>query len=283
MEKMVVNVRRYLIISSILALAASAAGCGSGGDRPGATGGTTGTPETTGGAVGSGGAVGNGGITGTPSTGGATATGGTTGPSVLSCTPAYSPALPLLTDFSTGDSGWHAAAGKWGKIGNLTGSIFNYGAKMAKASVDTTNQQLVLSGDVAAGDFGGGGMSFDSCVNTSTYTGVQFTLGGTAAGCNLKFQLQTFSQQADTNGGGCPAAGSCYGFPNEVLQSTTGPVVVKFADLALTGKPVAAADMAKEIVGLQWQFESPGPVGDAIQLGCTGIALTITNVLFVSN
>jgi hypothetical protein len=126
-------------------------------------------------------------------------------------------------------------------------------------------------------------MSFDQCVNTSTFTGIQFTLGGTTGGCNLRFEVQSFSQQSVDNGGGCPKGASCYSFPSELLQSTTGPIVVKFADLAGTGQPAAAADLAKELGGLQWQFESPAPVGDAGQMGCTAISLTIANVSFASN
>ena len=149
------------------------------------------------------------------------------------------------------------------------------------ATVDTTNQDLVLSGSVTAGDYAGGGMSFDVCVNTSTYTGVQFTLGGSVAGCDLYFDVQTFEEKPAGPGqvGGCTTG--CYVFPSTKLQSTTGAVTVSFTSLA-GGLPAPAA-IANEIVGLQWQFQSPAPVGDGGQLGCTGINLTITNVSFVSN
>ena len=149
------------------------------------------------------------------------------------------------------------------------------------AAVDTTNQNLALSGSVAAGDYSGGGLSFDVCVNTSTYTGVTFTLGGSVAGCDLYFDVQTFEEKPAGPGqvGGC--ATGCYVFPSTKLQSTTGAVTVHFTDLA--GGLPAPASIAKEVVGLQWQFQSPAPVGDGGQLGCTGINLTITNVSFVSN
>ena len=287
MDKMAVNLRRTLTVSSILVLAASAAGCGgsSGGERPG-TGGTTGTPQTTAG----GGATASGGTTaavgGTPATGGAITAPATTAPStVLSCSPGVSPAAPLLTDFSSGTSGWHATVGKWGATGNLIGSIFSYNGGQAgstmNAAVDTVGQDLVLSGNVLAGDYSGGGMSFDQCVNTSTYTGVQFTLGGSTAGCDLYLDVQTFDEQGTANKGGCTGS-SCYAFPNEKLTSTTGVVTVHFSDLT-GGVLITQPAIRNEIVGLQWQFQSPAPVGDGGQLGCTGIALTITNVSFVSN
>jgi hypothetical protein len=188
--------------------------------------------------------------------------------------------MPLITDFSP--LGWHATIGKFGTLGSLTGSIFSYGGagSLMASRVDTTNQNLVLSGNVAAGDYGGGGMSFDSCVNASSYTGVQFTLGGTAAGCDLVFLIQTFSQQSTSVGGGCMS--SCYNFPETTLNNTTGPVTVHFADLA-GGQPIGAVDIAKQIMGLQWQFQSSAPVGDAGQSGCTGVNLTIDDVAFVSN
>jgi hypothetical protein len=291
MEKTAVNVRLYLIISSVMALAASAAGCGgSSGDRLQPTGGVTdtgGTPAPTGGVIETGGTPVATGGTPTP-LGGTPATGGTTGasvtPTVLACNPGIQPATPLLTDFSAMAAGWHAAAGKWGTIGNLTGSGFNYASTGSTMNwkVDTAAENFVLYGNVMApGGYGGGGMSFDQCVNTAVYTGVQFTLGGTTAGCALKLQVQTYSQQAVANGGGCVA--NCYGFPSETLATTTGPVVVKFADLAGTGQPATAAAIAQELIGLQWQFESPPPVGDAGQPDCTGINLTIDNVSFVSN
>jgi hypothetical protein len=205
---------------------------------------------------------------------------------VLSCTPGVPVATPLLTDFSTGTSGWHATVGKWGAAGNLTGSIFSYGGDSTKtstmsSSVDTTAMNLVLSGNVVASDYSGGGMSFDQCVNTSTYTGVQFTLGGTAAGCDVYLQAQTYSQQATSNQGGCVS--SCYQFPKAKLLSTSGPVTVHFTDMVGTGLPAAADDIKRELVGLQWQFQSGAPVGDGAQLGCTGISLTIDDVSFISN
>jgi hypothetical protein len=225
---------------------------------------------------------------GTTSSSGTKSSGGTTGTSTApSCTPGVSPTTPLISDFSTtGTAGWHPilGGGKWGTYGVLSGSIFSYagaaGSTMS-ATVDTTNQDLVLYGSVAAGDYAGGGMSFDECVNTSTYTGVQFTLGGTVAGCDFYFDVQTYEEKPAGPGqvGGCTS--SCYVFPGVRLTSTTGAVTLHFSDLK-GGLPAPAA-IASEIVGLQWQFQSPAPVGDGGPVGCTGINLTITNVSFVSN
>jgi hypothetical protein len=185
----------------------------------------------------------------------------------------------LIADFSPAT--WDGTTGKFQAAGNVKGSVFSYGGQDSNstiaATVDTTNQDLMLSGKVMPGDYSGGGLSFEGCVNTTAYTGVQFTLGGTAAGCIVRFQVQTFEEKPVSQGGGC--ATSCYQLPGAALTSTAGAVTVRFTDLA-GGLPAPAA-IASEIVGLQWQFESPPPAGDASQLGCTGIRLTVSNISFV--
>ena len=137
-------------------------GAGGNGGSLGGLGGTVkssaGTTGTTGGSISTSG--------GTTGTGGTTAGGGTTGaagtPGGHSCTPGVSPATPLISDFSP--SGWYPAAGKFGTVGNLTGALFAYagtGSTMTPG-VDTTNQNLVLTGNVSAGDYAGGGMAFEN-------------------------------------------------------------------------------------------------------------------------
>jgi hypothetical protein len=147
-------------------------------------------------------------------------------------------------------------------------------------AVDATAMNFVLSGNVSPGDYAGGGLAFDTCVNTTAYTGVQFTLGGTVAGCDLYFQAQTFDEKPTKQGGGCTAS-SCSAYPRVKLSTTTGVVTVHFTDLS--GGLPAPASIASEVVGVQWQFQSPAPVGDAGQPGCTGIKLTVDDVSFVSN
>ena len=266
-------------VFGLLALPVAFANCGggSGGDR-GGTGGGSGSGGTTGsgGRSGSGGAVGSGGSTGS---GGSMVT--------FSCMPGVSPTNPLLSDFSA--TTWSNTAGKWGMAANLVGSLFSFhgpGVATAWNSSMVANEALVLSGTVDAGDYANGGMSpFDQCVNTSAYTGVQFTLGGTTAGCDLYFQVQTFSQQSTTNHGGCVTPpGPCYAFPKVKVTFGTTPITVRFSELLNgAGTPVGASAVAMEMVGLQWQLQSPPP-GDAglLQAACTGVNLTIDDVKFVN-
>jgi hypothetical protein len=262
-------------------------GCGSsaGTPRPG-SGGTTGSAGTTG----SGGATGSAGTTGS---GGATGSGGTSGVTALPCT--ANPTTSLLSNFGTasGDGGV-TASGTWGTTGQLTGSVFGYGGQLTsdagltssvKAKIDTTARTLTLSGTVLAADYSGGGMAFGTCVDSTTWTGIQFTLGGTTNGCILTFQLQTESQEPTSAKGTCPPPNSnCYDFPNEVITipSTPGPVTIKFSDLANTGVPAAPADFEKEMFGLQWQFTSAAPPDGGVQVGCSP-DMTISDVMWTTS
>lgn len=270
-----------LVLFTVCAALASSAsvgllGCGggSGGGRPG-VGGTSGTG--TGGGVGGASSGGTGGAVGA---GGSTACTLPIVPSgALDCTTGVSPTNPLLTDF-TGAT-WNNSQGKWGC--GFNGATYAYaGPKSTMAAqVDTTNHDLLLSGNIASGDYAGGGLSFGQCVNTTTYTGVQFTLGGTSAGCELYFQVQTYDAQGTANGGGCSAATGCYIFPQKMIAPTPGPVTVHFADLA-GGMPTGATAIAAQIVGLQWQMQSPPPPASGLQVSCGNVGLTITDVSFVA-
>jgi hypothetical protein len=204
---------------------------------------------------------------------------------VLACVPGISPGNALLTDFSPPT--WDAGLGQWGLPGNLTGKITTYGGGRTvngtttaiSQSVTTTaaNPALSMRGNVAATDYGGIALPFDQCVNTTLYGGVRFTLGGTTAGCALFLQLETYSRLPITAGGGC--TGTCFGFPFAQIQIGAAPITVTFAGLAGSGLPATAAAMRAEIVGLQFQLQSPG----ALQPSCLGVNMTIDDLQFVAN
>jgi hypothetical protein len=205
------------------------------------------------------------------------------------CVPGVSPAAGLLTDFSAAT--WNASLATWGAPGNLTGKISTYGGGLAagglttsvSATVDTTaaNPALAIRGNVVAGDFAGVVLAFDQCVNTTAYQAVSFTLAGTVAGCDLLFQLETYSQQMVAAGGTCVT--NCYRFPNQRIQVGTAPIVVTFAALAGTGQPATTDGLRAEIIGLHLQFQSPAPAAGGPQPNCAGINLTLDNVQLVSN
>jgi hypothetical protein len=255
-------------------------GCGgSGGGRPGATGGSTGS---------GGAATGTGGTT----TGSGGATGAAGAAAALPCT--GNPTIPLITNFgSAAGDGGVSANGSWGTTGQLTGTVFGYTGAVTNeagvqskvtAAIDKTAGHVTLSGTVNPADYAGGGMAFATCVDSTSWTGIRFTLGGTADGCNITFQLQTESQEPPSNKGTCP--GSCYNFPQlaVTIPATAGtPTVVKFSDLMATGMPANPADFEKEMFGLQWQFTSAAPTADgSAQLGCMP-AMTISDVEWITN
>lgn len=197
----------------------------------------------------------------------------------LSCSPGVSPASPVITNFSA-TGGWCSTSGKWGTVGNLVGGLFAYNgpgriAPLVAVTSSVADGTMHLKGDVASADYAGGGLAFDACVNTTTYSGVRFTLGGEAAGCSVQFQLQTYSQQAMVNRGGCDlATASCYQFPK--IPATLGATnTIMWSQLENTGLPSTAAAMAAEIVGLQFQFEASGGTN------CMNVDLTIDDVQFV--
>jgi len=210
----------------------------------------------------------------------------------LPCT--TNPTNQLLSNFNLADSGdgGITSSGSWGTTGMLTGHTFGYVGAMTNdagvmskvtASIDTAKMDLELKGIVNPADYAGGGMSFDTCVDSTMWTGIQFTLGGTADGCTLQFQLQTESQEPPSNKGTCTSS-SCYAFPKEQIQvpATPAVVVVRFADLANTGSPALPADFEKEMFGLQWHFQSAAPPDGGVQTGCSP-DVTITNVMWTTN
>src|SRR5580692_8302257 len=166
-----------MVMGATLVAGLALVGCGSssGTPRPG-SGGTTGSAGTTG----SGGATGSAGTTGA---------GGTSAP--LACT--ANPTTSLLSNFgSAAGDGGVSASGTWGTTGQLTGSVFGYkGSKTndagvmssVTATIERSTMDLRLAGTVVAADYAGGGMAFSTCVDSTNWTGIQFTLGGTADRC----------------------------------------------------------------------------------------------------
>jgi hypothetical protein len=201
----------------------------------------------------------------------------------LFCSPGLNPASALVTDFSP--ASFNGNRGQSGGDPNLTFFTYSYrdpDAPDGNSSDKVENGAFTFAGDVvspgSAPSYGGGGMHFDSCVNTTTYTGVQYTLTGSSGGCTVYFDLQTYSQQALRERGGC--ASYCYHFPRKAVVPGATPITVRFSELEGTGIPASAAAMASEIMGMRWQLElAPGEV-DAGHNDCS-FSLTVDDVKFV--
>ena len=198
----------------------------------------------------------------------------------LFCSPGVDPADPLLTDFSPAT--YNAAKGKWGVEGNLTGTTYNRKDSGSTVTSKVDAEAFSLSGKVVPGatpeSYAGGGLQFDSCVDTAVYTGVEFLLSGSTGGCDVYFQLATYAEQPTFAKGGCAVA--CENFPEKKVTPRATPSTVLFSELANTGSPASATAMAAQIMGLRWNLQLPaGPV-DAGPTPCS-FNLTVDDVKFV--
>jgi hypothetical protein len=185
-----------------------------------------------------------------------------------------------ITDFSDFDT----TSGKWGATSGLYGAIFDYtdGAATAtmKAAVDPINKNLHFTGSLASGDYAGGGLSFNVCATVSTFSSILFTIAGSAPGCDIALQLQTFDQRPtnQTPPGGCDPTGSCWSFPNkgDVAVPTATPAVITTPLSSLSNW--SAADAA-QIVAIQFQFSVP-QVADGGTATTCAVDVTIDDVKF---
>jgi len=192
---------------------------------------------------------------------------------VLDCTAAGALTLAtdgVVTDFSAAD--WNATTSKWCDAHGLDGSVFSYmGAGSTSAvAVDTAApRNLKLNFTVTAGQYAGGGLIFDSCVNAAGFNAVQFTAAitvGSLTGCILQVQVQTQDERPSTatmpSGGTCNSSTTtCYQYP--AFQITPAPPAtpmqysVPFTMFA--GGTNAA--VRTQVVGLQWQANSMSGTG----------------------
>jgi glucuronoarabinoxylan endo-1,4-beta-xylanase len=183
-----------------------------------------------------------------------------------------------VTDFTD----WKGGSGRWGDQLGLWGNIYAYkGPDGSTMSAAVENQTLHATGAVTANDYGGTGLSFQVCTTVASFTHIQFTLSGSAPGCDMELQIKTFDQQPkqQTPPGGCDQNfESCYNFPvkKQVAVPTAEPMVIT-TPLADFTKWSAAN--AGQVVGLQWQFTGTN-VGPDAGASCP-IDVRITGIKFL--
>jgi hypothetical protein len=92
-------------------------------------------------------------------------------------------------------------------------------------------------------------------VTTASFTKILFDVYGSAAGCTIDLQLQTFDQRPNnqTPPGGCNPSGTCYTFPHIVVNPTLTSTPTTVTTTLSTMTNWTAAEGA-QIVGIQWQF-----------------------------
>lgn len=220
-----------------------------------------------------------------------TGTGGGSCPQVgrLDCTAAgaLTPAADgQIVDFSTAQ--WNATTSKWCDARGLGGSLSSFAgtASTAAAAVDTTAQNLKLNFTVGAGQYAGGRINFDSCVDARSFNSLQFTAtvtAGSLTNCAWQAQLETQDQRPSTltnpMGGTCNATTTtCERYPAATLAAaTTTATTFTTRFTAFTSQSGSTIATAGQIVGIQWQVNSGNNGGGT----CT-VELRIDNVRFVT-
>jgi hypothetical protein len=129
-------------------------------------------------------------------------------------------------------------------------------------AVDTTARNLKLNLTVTAGQYAGGGVNFDSCVDARAFNSIQFTASisaGSLDGCTWQVQLRRRNQLPTTDttrsGGTCNATTTtCRAAtrrpPSRPRPTTATPSPTRFTAF---NNPAARRRDATQIVGLQWQ------------------------------
>jgi len=286
----------------------AAGASGSIGTGRGGASGTGGASETggAGGASGTGGASGISGSCGAAGTGGSAGVGGTGTGGVaggggaggrVSCSLDWdltcgTSALTLtnghVTNFSPQE--YSPTDGRYCNASGLTGTTFQYvgppnSGSSSGVGVDAPAGNLRLSLTAGPGGYAGGGIYFRRCVTVPASNAIRFNAwraSGDQRGCTFKLLLQTFEQWPTTQNppGGCGSGTSCYNFPaspNIALAST--PTMVTVALGAFAGG-VHAMPIEGQIVGLQWQLDSPAPVDAGAEAACT-VEVRIDDIDFI--
>jgi hypothetical protein len=123
------------------------------------------------------------------------------------------------------------------------------------AKVEGTPKGLHLVGSTSSTAYAGGILTFLSCVTTASFTKILFDVYGSAAGCTIDLQLQTFDQRPNdaTPPGGFNPSGTCYTFPH-IAISTTLTSTPQTVTTTLSNMTNWTASASTQIVGVQWQF-----------------------------
>jgi len=193
---------------------------------------------------------------------------------------------------------WNVTDGKYCNASGLRGSVFSYSGPAAEDGgapissnmhgVDAPAENFRLTLMAGPGGYAGGGISFDHCVNASSFNALRFSAwvsGGDLTGCTFQAYLQTFEQRPTSQApaGGCSAA-TCYSFPASPdlapLSSTPKTFTVPFT--MLTSSATHTNPVPGQIVGLQWQVNSGPALEDGgVQQSCM-VEIRIDDVDFVT-
>lgn len=137
-----------------------------------------------------------------------------------------------------------------------------YSGQALRAVMDSGSPQLD-----ASNAYDGLALQFVDCVDTATYSGVSFTIGGNLGSCPLRFAVQFKAVDAGIFSTPC-AIDEC--FATRSVLVAAGKTTFTFSGNGGVGGPGALA-------GMQWEFGIPSaPPG-----GCTG-DFTIDDIRLIS-
>jgi hypothetical protein len=188
-----------------------------------------------------------------------------------------------VTNFSSAEL---TGTNTWCDASRFHGSTFSFKGNKPMTDtnanrIDPEDGSLKLSLTVSAGSYGGGGLAFESCLDATEFTGVQFSVAvssGSLTGCTYQLQLQTFEQRPTSQNppGACDMnTASCYNFPaaTGLAAPSADPanptlVTIPFSSFGASQSPAPA-----QLVGLQWQV-------NAAPAGCT-VELRIDDIDFI--
>src|SRR4029079_1984812 len=169
-----------------------------------------------------------------------------------------------VVDFSAAQ--WNDTTSRWCDAEGLDGGLSSFAGTPSTAAidVDTMARNLKLNLKVTAGEYAGGRLNFDSCVDATGFNSIQFTASvatGSLTGCTWQVQLQTQNQRPT---GGTPMGGTCNAttttcerYPAATLAAPTATATtftVRFS--AFNNPAMSTVPTASQIVGLQWQANS---------------------------
>ena len=186
---------------------------------------------------------------------------------MLNCSSSGALTLPDGHVADLSPNGWNGSTSTWCDGDGLRGSLFSYSGpapSAATATVDTSAQNLKLNLTVGATGYAGGGLTFDSCVNASSFTSIQFTAAitaGSLTGCAWQVQLQTQDQRPMTatnpTGGTCVPASGCARYPAAGLTFPTATPSTYRETFTLFNNPAnSAIPTPAQVTGVQWQVNS---------------------------
>jgi hypothetical protein len=205
------------------------------------------------------------------------------------CTKLVPPGAAITTMGAMGSTGVSFGSGveAWGSYNYAgTGQIAPTGA----VTSDGTGIEIVggFSASVtAAVNFEGFGLylASSSCLDASTYTGIEFDFSGSLGGCNVQAGINFSGDDAMSNDairGACSGSASqCYGPSADVtsaaLAATAGSPTIRVPFTAFAGGMPAPTADPSTIVAIQWQLTAP--LGSTDGGGCAA-DFTVKNVSF---